>query len=146
MVERVGAGQADFRGGAKIHPVTSRNPRRAAPGIDPKGKIMNRNHLMHLATLPASRGKPVTAQAPKPAPRRAADPLAAEDATGWRAARKAEARQVAGWLRATAPKKATKAKPAAERPTLAGLERALAAENARQAKPIGFAAVKGGVQ
>ena len=103
---------------------------------------MIRNHLMHFATLPASRGKPVTAQAPKPAPRRAAEPVAAEDVTRWRAARKAEAAAVAGWLRAAKPKKATK--PAkAEAPTLAGLERALAAENARQAKPIGFDAIGG---
>lgn len=103
-------------------------------------------NLLHFTAAPPGRAKvarPAQAQ-PKPAPRRAAEPMAAEDATGWRAARKAEARQVAGWLRAAKPKKATK--PATERPTLAGIERALAAENARQARPIGFAMNKENVQ
>ena len=96
--------------------------------------------IAHFAGVPRPAGKPVTAQ-PKPAPRRAAEPLPAEDATRWRAARKAEAKQVAGWLRTMKPKKATK--PATERPTLAGLERALAAQNAKQARPIGFDAIGG---
>ena len=106
---------------------------------------MIRNHLMHFATLPASRGKPVTAQAPKPAPRRAAEPVAsAAELRQMAGSRKRDAAKVAAWLRATAPKKAkAKAKPAAERPTLAGLERALAAENARQGRPIGFDAIGG---
>ncbi len=105
-------------------------------------------NLLHFTAAPPGRAKaarPAQAAQPKPVTRRAAEPVAAEDATRWRAARKAEARQVAGWLRAAKPKKATK--PAkAEAPTLAGLERALAAENARQARPIGFAMKKENVQ